>query len=183
MNSDNVIPILVISLFVGLSIIFTSLSILTMFSMGRKNYFLTIKSLYDFRVDKVFNSQIKLQFTYSGQSGLKSSTENYYTYVNVKGDKKIILIRAPSMGKNEIFTYMYNMDIISRTTGSWETKSIKISSSVCFIINILKEMVSKKLKKNLKYCVLIDDSKEIDDFLNNQITLVSRDNKINEILQ
>lgn len=165
-----------------ITLVLLSVCSVSIFMIGRRRYFLQLKSLWNFKIDKIFvkshNYSVNLHLNGSPVQ-IKNSTDDYYFFLNVKDDKTVIIAKILDSfyGSFLIDTYQKN------DKEEWITDSFRIDPNSCVITHLLKDRVESKLRKCRSNSDRIERIEDIDHFLNDRIKSICREKKLKRLLK
>lgn len=159
-------------------------SFIQMYKIGIKDYIKQIKYLYllSNKIDNcyVYSQDVNQTFTYNDGAfrtiNYKTSTYFFPIYIN---HNSVYIININK--SNLLYSERFNIKKYSRIDKNWQLDNIEIKHTPCLWTMIIKDYFSKKIKKNQKESLPIDDIDKIDDIVNSNIKSITRDFKLKNI--
>jgi len=148
------------------------MSVVSMIVVG-KEYLQIVNAMWNFKIDKIF-----------------TFTQNQYYIININSDKKVYVFNFHGFVGNSLLEN-FSVEIFDKKADAWISNQLLISGSPCLFTTFLKMKVYKQAKKILISTVNINPdttnpslmSDFINEFINKQVTQISRDKKIEKILK
>lgn len=159
-----------------MSVILLIMSIVNAFVLGYRRYFLQIKVLFGFKVDKSFYKSSIIRCSY-GKSSYQSD-EKYYFFINIKSDTQVILFRTM-----EGFSSYPTVHYINKIDNEWKYEEFKITNNSCIFTQIIKEIMCKKMSNHTADATLLEEDGDLNTFINNHLIQLVRDKKLNTLLK
>lgn len=177
--------LIALSIVVPIFILLISIpSFIQMYKIGIKDYIKQIKYLYllSNKIDNcyVYSQDVNQTFTYNDGTfrtiNYKKSTYFFPIYINHNSVYIIDINKS-----NLLYSERFNIKKYSRIDKNWQLDNIEIKHIPCLWTMIIKDYFSKNIKKNQKESLPIDDIDKIDDIVNSNIRLITRDFKLKSI--
>ncbi len=163
------------------------MSVTSMIIIGKK-YFQRINVMWNFKVDKVFTFTQSLHST--AHFGVNTIYKNQYYFISINSDKKVCVFNFHRFVGASIDEHFYVESFDKNINNVWISNQFLISSSPCLFTTLLKMKVYQQAKKNIKFATSLTDmngglsmSDFINEFINKQVTQISRDRKIEKLLK
>lgn len=176
----------VFGFFIALSFLLVILSIpsiISMFRIGRMDYFRNIKLLFNLKkgINICYKLTTNRTYNYQYNNGSIKTTNqidiDYYfpVYVN---DKNVFIVNKRGKG------LWYNLIINdAKYDGKdWITDIIEIKTSTCMLTQILNDRFQSKLDRLSKNEVVLEDIKDLNELINSEIVSIRRDSKLNLLI-
>lgn len=154
-------------------------SIISVFKLGRKDYFRNIKLLY--RLRKRLNLCYKLDsmLSYSINGQIHNRRNDDYYFPVYESDENVFIVNKSGDG------LWYNIKINDAkcdNDGNWKTELIEIRTSTCMFTQILNDRFQKRLDIIAKSSVVLEDIEDLNQLINSEIVSIRRESKLNQII-
>lgn len=165
-------------------------TVIVIFKTGRKEYFKQLRLLI--KINKGLNlcysveSYQQYNYTYpNGQSKIHGFNETTYFYPIFESDKKITMIQKKKGFFNSIFIVENTKVGGDNTPWSWTSESheIKKTNTInCIFIQLLNDIVHKKMDKLTDSSIPYDNVEKLSDFINSELTSIKRETVLKSLL-
>jgi len=153
-------------------------SIISIFKIGRKDYFRNIKLLYS--LYKKLNLCYKLDSTISYNiNGTKYNRPNNDYYFPVyENDENVFIINKSGEG----LWYHIRINDAKYDGENWKTELIEIRTSTCMFTQILNDRFQKRLDTLTNSSIVLGDIDNLNKLINSEIVSIRRESKLNQII-
>jgi hypothetical protein len=176
-----------VAIFIVVPIFFLFISIpsfIQMYKIGIKDYIKQIKYLYllSNKIDKcyVYSQDINQKFTYTDGSvkSINYKTSTYFLPIYINHNNVFIIDKKDN---NLLYCERFIIKKFSRIDENWKVDDFEIKHTPCIWTMFIKDYFSKKVEKNKKSSIDIDNMDRIDEIINSHITSITREFKLKNI--
>jgi|SaaInlV_165m_DNA_1040744.scaffolds.fasta_scaffold00746_18 hypothetical protein len=153
-------------------------SIISIFKIGRSDYFRNIKLLY--RLPKKLNLCYKLdsRISYNINGRIHNRKDKDYYFPIYVNDENVFIVNKSDKG----LWYNLRINDAKYDGENWKTDLIEIRTTTCMFTQILNDRFQKKLDNLVESSVMLEDIENLNQLINSEIVSIRRESKLNQII-